>query len=108
MPEKTHGRSLRNRLRAGGLLELLRRSVTERRIETDAIVVDVDEGRDVFAQMIQIAILAGINLLPLEGLHEALATGVVVGVRLPAHAWNQLVFPHTITASSTPILNPPT
>src|SRR5437868_292306 len=101
MPEKTHGRSLRNRLRAGGPFELLRRSVTERGMEPDAVIVTVDECPAVFAQMIQIAILARINLLPLKSLHEALATGVVVRVRGPAHARNYGVFPQNIHVFAT-------
>src|ERR1700716_3146800 len=92
MPEKTHGRSLRNRRGVGGVLELLRRLVTEGRMEPDAIVVAVDESRDVLAQVIEIAVLICVDFFPLESLHEALAIGVVVGIRRPAHAWDHAVF----------------
>jgi len=51
-------------------------------METDSIVVAVDERCDVFAQMIEIAVLAGMDFLPLERLHEALAGGVGLGPQL--------------------------
>src|SRR5215471_20071823 len=76
MPEKTHGRALRHRREIGSLLELLRRFVTERRVEPHAIVVAVDEPGDVFAEIIQIAVLVGVNFLSLESLDEALATRI--------------------------------
>ena len=47
MPEKTHGRSQRYRRGGGSLLELLRWLVAERRTQSHAIVIGVDERGDV-------------------------------------------------------------
>src|SRR5580693_522099 len=91
MPEKTHGRSHRLGRGTGVLLKLLRRPVAERRMEPNAIVVAVDEHRDISSQVIQVAILAGVNFFPFESLHKALTTGVVVRIGRPAHARNQAV-----------------
>src|ERR1700679_1693649 len=90
MPEKTHGRA--HRLdRGAGLLKLLRRPVAERGMEPNAIVIAVDECRDISSQVIQVAVLDGVNFFPLESLHKALAAGVVVRIGRPAHARNQAV-----------------
>jgi hypothetical protein len=48
-------------------------------MEPDAIVVAVDERRDVFAKVIEVAVVVGIDLLPLKRFCEALATGVSYG-----------------------------
>ena len=105
MPEKTHGRALRNRRGVGGLFKLLRRFVAQRRMEPPAIVVAVDENRDVFSQVIEVAVFVRINLLPLESLHEAFATGVVVRIRRPAHARNQFVLPQHCNVDAGCVLN---
>ena len=93
MPEKTHGRSLRRCRGACGLLELLRWPVAQRRMQPETIVVLLDERLDVGAQVIEIAILVGVDFFSLERFHEALTTGIVVRVRWPAHARNHLVLP---------------
>ena len=70
-----------------------------------AIVVALDEGLKVRAEVIEISIGVGVDLFPLECLHEALTTGVVIGVGRPAHArdhvvrsqpndWHVLMFQH--------------
>ena len=74
-----------------GALELLRRSITQRRVQAAAIVVLVDERLDVRAQVLEIPIIVGVDLFALERLHEALTTGIVVRIRRPAHARNHLV-----------------
>ena len=51
-----------------------------------AIVVLLDERGNVRTQVVEIPIGVGVNLLSLERLHEALTTGVVIGVGRPAHA----------------------
>ncbi len=51
-------------------------------MEPNAIVVVVNESRDVFPQLIHIAVLIGIHFYSrLSALHETLATGIVVGIR---------------------------
>src|ERR1017187_4816360 len=57
------------------------------------------------AQIVDVPILVGIDLLPLQGLHEALATGVVVGVGRSAHARQHLMFAQDTDVLSRGILN---
>jgi hypothetical protein len=52
------------------------------------IVVPVDKFLDVSAQVIEIAILVGVDFFPLQSLHETFAAGVVVRIRRAAHARN--------------------
>ena len=47
-----------------------------------SVVITLDELFDVAPQMVQILVLVGVNLFPLERLDEALAAGVVVRVWL--------------------------
>ena len=56
-----------------------------------AIVVLLDERRNVRAQVVEIPIGVRVDLLPLERLHEALTTGVVIGVGGPTHARDHVV-----------------
>src|SRR5712691_13118162 len=77
MPEKTHPRSSRGCFGIGSLLELLRRQIAQCRVQPLAIVILLDELLDVGAQVVEIRVLVGIDLFPLERFHEALATGVV-------------------------------
>ena len=51
------------------------------------IVDGFDERSQVLARLSQIAVDGAVDLLGLEGFHEALGLGVVVGVGDPAHAW---------------------
>ncbi len=55
------------------------------------IVIPLNEFLDIVTQVIDIRVLIGINLFPLKSLDEALATGIVVRVRRPAHAGNHPV-----------------
>src|SRR6266705_5577179 len=96
MPEKTHGCSWRRWRGACGLLELLRWQVAQRRMQPETIVVLLDERLDVGAQVIEIAILIGVDFFSLERFHEALTTGIVVRFRWPAHARNHLVLPQNL------------
>src|SRR5882724_13254095 len=91
MPEKTHPRARRGCFRVGSLLELPWWNITQCRVQPLAIVILLDELQDVGAQVVEIRVLVGIDLFPLERLHEALATGVVVGVRRSTHAGDHLV-----------------
>ncbi len=91
LPKKTHRRSGASRLRPGGPLELLGGPIAQRRMQTAAVVVALDEVLDVRAQVIEILIIVDIDLLPLERLDEALTTGIVVGVRRPTHAGDRLL-----------------
>ena len=62
-------------------------------MQAAAIVVLLDEHRKVRAQVIEIPIGVGGDLLPLERLQKALTTGVVIGVGRPAHARDHVVRP---------------
>ena len=55
------------------------------------IIILLDKELKVYAQVLNIPILIGVNLLPLKGLHETLATGVVIGIGRAAHARNNPV-----------------
>src|SRR5216684_6338007 len=77
MPKKTHACPIRSWGGVCGLLELLWRPVAQRRMQPAAIVVLLDEGFEVRAQVIEVLILVGVDLLSLESFQEALATGVL-------------------------------
>ena len=66
--------------------------VAQRRMQPDAIVVLLDERGNVRTQVVEISIGIGIDLLPLQRLHEALTTGVVIRVRRLAHARGRDLF----------------
>ena len=51
-----------------------------------AVVDLLDEGADVLAGVIDVAVVSAVDLLRLERLHEALCLGIVVRVADPAHA----------------------
>ncbi len=55
-------------------------------VEPQPIVVVFDELFEVGVQFIDVLILIGIDLFPLEGLDEALAEGIVVRITGTAHA----------------------
>ena len=65
-------------------------------MESDAVIVLIDEGCHVPMYMLKITIRIRVDFLPLERLHEALATGIVVGVRRPAHAREHLMLPEQL------------
>src|SRR3954454_6109693 len=67
-------------------LELDRRSIAERRMQPLAVVDLFDEGADLLAGIIDVAIVSSVDLLLLERLHEALGLGIVVGIADAAHA----------------------
>ncbi len=52
------------------------------------IIVFLDKRLKVYPKVLKILIAIGVNLFPFEGLHKALATGVVVWIRRTAHARN--------------------
>ena len=66
MPKKTQARPFRGCDRVCRLLELLWRTVAQRRMQSTAIVVLLDEGFEVHAQVIDVLISGGVNLLSLE------------------------------------------
>jgi len=57
--------------------------------------------------MLKITIRIRVDFLPLERLHEALATGIVVGVRRPAHAREHLMLPEQLHVGPGGILDAP-
>src|SRR6267154_2383504 len=62
-------------------------------MQTASIVIVFDEFLDALDQVFQIAVVVGVYLLPFQCLHKALATGVVVRIPWPTHAWHHLVIP---------------
>src|ERR1700722_9167935 len=73
------------------LLELLWRSIAQGRVQPATIVILLDELLDVGAQIVQVAVDVGMDLLPFKGAHEALAKGIVVGIARTAHAGHDAV-----------------
>src|SRR5579863_498230 len=86
MPGKTHRRPGPGILSRARVFELLRGAITQRGVEPEPVVIVFDELFEVGAQVVDILILVGVDLLPLEGLDEALAEGVVVRIGGTAHA----------------------
>src|SRR5580692_4671964 len=98
MPGKTHRWFCRVSLGLSGF-EGLWSEIAESRVQPLAIVVLVDERGDVGAQIGDVVVLVCVDLLPLEGLDEALAAGVVVRVGGLAHAG-----PHAMAAQQLHVL----
>ena len=73
------------------MLELLRWAVAQSGMEPLLIVISLNEFLDVIVQMLEILVLVGVNLFPLESFDEAFTTGVVIWVGWPAHARNHLM-----------------
>lgn len=82
MPEKTQSRPQRFGYGSGGLFELLRWLVAECRVQPDPVVVMVDELCNVLAEVIQIAVFMGVDLLAFQSLDETLAAGIGLGRQL--------------------------
>ena len=82
MPEKTQGRSRRIYLGPRALFELLRWPIAQRRVQSAAVVIPLNELLDVRPQMVEILIFIGVNLFPFERLDETLAAGVGSGYQL--------------------------
>jgi len=74
-----------------GSFELVRALVSQRGVKPEPVVVLLDELLEVGVQLIEILVFVHIDLLALEGLDEALAEGVVVGVAGAAHAGQDAV-----------------
>src|SRR5690348_14935035 len=68
------------------LLESRGRMVGQRRMESLAIVDNLDELADSSLRLIQIPVATGVDLLALQGFHEALRHSVVPRAADPAHA----------------------
>src|SRR4051812_12158140 len=68
-------------------LELGRRSIGQSRMQAVAVVDLLDEGTDLDARMMRVAIGAAVDLLVLECLDEALRLCVVVGVSRHGSFW---------------------
>jgi hypothetical protein len=66
------------------LLKLFRRTITQGRMQSFLVVIALDELFDAAPQMLQVLVLVGVDLFPLQRLDEALATSVVVRVGWPA------------------------
>ena len=77
--------------RRHGVLELFRQSIPQRGVVPAAVIIPVDEGLDVGAQVIEVPIVVSVALLPLERLQKTLTAGVVIGVGQPTHARDHLV-----------------
>src|SRR6267154_5542874 len=62
-------------------------------MQTASIVIVFDEFLDALDQVLQIAVVVGVYLLPFQCLHKALATGVVVRIPWPS----ALAMPRTVS-----------
>ena len=85
MPPKTQSRGRPLRLRYLLLLELVGRTISERRVEPDLVVDLLDKFAHMIPQFGESRIAAGIHFFPLERLDEALAFAVLPGAGWPAH-----------------------
>ena len=74
-----------------GGFELLQGLVSQRGVDANPVVVLLDELFEVGVQLIEVLVRVHVDLLPLEGLDEALAEGVVVGIAGTAHAGQDAV-----------------
>src|SRR4051812_19910887 len=68
--------------------KLLRRLIAKRRVETQPIVVLIEELFQVSGEILEIAILIAVNFFLFEGLHKALASRIVIRIGRAAHAGN--------------------
>ena len=69
------------------------------------VVDGFDKDPDVASGLIQIAVVASVDLLLLQGFHEAFALRIVVGISRPAHAWDHAVLKQHIDVSGGRILD---
>src|SRR5580704_15780973 len=70
----------------GAILEPGGRKITECRVQSMPIVDALQEIPDTGEGFLEIAIFVAVDLFVFQGLHEGLASRVVVGVALAAHA----------------------
>src|SRR6266850_7500808 len=56
--------------------------------------------------MLQVLVLVGVDFFPLQRLHEAFATGIVVGICRPTHARNHVVLLEDGYISRASVLQP--
>jgi len=85
MPEKTHLGGGGNRIGSFGgalLFELGWCAVAEGRVQPLVIVVAVQELFDMLAEIVDIAVIAAVNLFVFESLHETLTGGVGTGIQM--------------------------
>src|SRR6202162_6709009 len=73
------------------LLEFFRRPIAQCRMQTQPIVILLDELFDVHPQMIQVIVLVSVDFLLLQRFHEALTTRVVIRIGRSTHARNHAV-----------------
>jgi len=66
--------------------------IAERRVQTAAIIVSVDERFDVAARVLEIDIIVSIDLFALDRLHKTLTTRIVVWIHRPAHGISVLSY----------------
>jgi len=89
------------------VLKLLRRAVAQRGMESQPVIVLLKEALDVAAQVPEIPIPIGVNLLTFERLDNTLTTRVVVGVGRPAHARDPLMLLEHCHVGRGGVLDPP-
>ena len=70
------------------------------------IVVVCDELLQVRRQILKVAVLLAVDLLLLQGLHEAFTDGVVIGIRRPAHARDHVLELELLDIIGAGILDP--
>ena len=71
--------------RAPSLLELYWREITQRRVQPAVVVYLVDEVRKAGDDLIKAMLVAEVELLALERLHEAFRLCVIVRIAAAAH-----------------------
>ena len=84
--------------------KLVRRQVTQRRVQTCNVVIAVDECVEVGAQILDVPVLETANLLLLQRFHEAFTFRIIVGIARPAHTRNHAVLKQHVDVSSRRIL----
>src|SRR5260370_6241437 len=67
-------------------LKLFRRAISQCRMQTQAIVVSVDELFRMLGKLVEIRILVAVDFLLFQGLHEAFTSRIIVGIGRTAHA----------------------
>src|SRR5580704_9139195 len=85
---------------------LVRRSIIQRRMQPLTVVDGFDKGPDGASGLIQIAVAASVDLLRLQGLHEAFGLGILVRIADTAHAGLDIVYRQDFHIFAASVLHP--
>ena len=105
MPGKTQSRSSSSYCKRDLSFEAFWCLIPQRGMESLAVVVVLDELCDVFAQVLEISIFICTDFFLLQSLHEALAPGVVPGIRKATHACDDLMLIQNLPVFGRGVLN---